>query len=77
MSIRAKVSSRYQIVIPKEVRDHWGLQPQDEILFLIDGDRVHMRPKPRSFTQTLRGLHAHVWPNDVEPWLQAERDTWT
>ncbi len=74
-AITAQISSKYQIVIPKEVRETLHLQPRDTILFLIDGDNVHFRPKPESFTDTLRGLHKHIW-SDTETWLEAERSSW-
>ncbi len=75
-SISAQVSDKYQVVIPKEVRQILKLQPRDTLLFLIDGDTVIIRPKPASFTQALRGLHKHVWPADPEAWLTEERSTW-
>lgn len=75
-AIAAQVSSRYQVVIPKEVRETLQLQPHDTILFLIDDERVHIRPKPANFTETLRGLHRHVWQQDPAAWLDEERDTW-
>lgn len=74
-SIPAQVSTKYQVVIPKEVRELMNIQPRDTVLFLIDGDTVLMRPKPKSFTQTLRGLHRHVW-SDSEKWLEEERSSW-
>lgn len=75
--ISAKVSTKYQIVIPKEVRETLDLHPRDTLLFLIDGDAVYMRPQPASFTATLRGLHRHVWPDNADAWLDEERDAWT
>lgn len=75
-AVTARVSSRYQIVIPKEVREALDIRPQDTLLFLIDGKTVHMRPRPDSFTQKLRGLHQHVWPDDLDRWLHKERATW-
>ncbi len=72
----AKVSSRYQVVIPKEVRRRLGLQPNDTLLFLMEDDRVTIRPRPRSFTQALRGLHQEVWQGRGEEWLREEREAW-
>ena len=74
--IHAKVSSKHQIVIPKDVRKTLDIQPQSIIIFLIVGDRVYLQPKPDSFTQKLRGLHAHVWRQPTEEWLEEERATW-
>jgi AbrB family looped-hinge helix DNA binding protein len=75
----ARVSSKYQVVIPKRVREVLGLQPQDDVLFLIDRDgdhvRVVLRPRPASFTKALQGLHKEVWP-DPDTWLEEERSSW-
>lgn len=75
--ISAKVSAKYQIVIPKAVREALGLHPRDTLLFLIDGDAVYMRPKPASFAEKLHGLHGHVWPDNADAWLDEQRDAWT
>lgn len=74
--VSAKVSTRYQIVIPKEVRELLHIQPEDTVLFLIEGESVYLRPRPQSFTETLLGLHRHVWEDDPEAWLEKERAAW-
>jgi AbrB family looped-hinge helix DNA binding protein len=71
----ARLSTKYQLVVPKEVREALNLQPNDSVLFLIEGNSVYMRPRPQSFTRTLTGLHADVWSNSDE-WLQKERSAW-
>ena len=75
-AIVARMSAKYQIVIPKPVREMLHLQPQDTLLFLIDGDTVILRPRPASFTQALRGLHQELW-SDADEWLEQERSSWT
>lgn len=74
-AIAAQVSSKYQIVIPKAVRDLLGLKPQDALLFVIDGDTIVIRPRPASMTAALRGLHRDLWP-DPDGWLEEERASW-
>ena len=74
-AISARVSTKYQVVIPKAVRDVLDLQPRDRLLFLVDGDTVILRPQPDSFTETLRGLHHDLWP-DPDEWLEEERASW-
>ncbi len=75
-AIAARMSAKYQIVIPKPVREILRLQPRDTLLFLVDGDTVILRPQPASFTQALRGLHQELWP-DPDEWLEQERSSWT
>ena len=73
--ITARLSSKYQVVIPKLVRETLRLKPQTTILFLVDGDTVILRPRPADFTTALRGLHKRLWP-DPDAWLEEERSTW-
>ena len=74
-TIAARLSSKYQVVIPKLVRDRLRLEPQSTLLFLVEGDTVILRPRPDDFTVALRGLHQRLWP-DPEAWLEGERSTW-
>ncbi len=69
------ISTKYQVVIPRPVREALGIQPQDSLLFVIDGETVSVRPRPASLTTALRGLHADLWP-DPETWLEQERSSW-
>lgn len=78
-TISSQVSDKYQVVIPKEVRQILNIQPKDTLLFLIDGNTVLIRPKPASFTEALRGLHSHVWSSlgqSTEEWFEQERSSW-
>ena len=74
-TISAKVSTKYQVVIPKAVREVLDLQPGDRLLFLVEGDTVTLRPEPASFAGALRGLHQDLWP-DPDQWLEEERASW-
>lgn len=40
MDVRARVSSKGQITIPKPVRNGLGLQPGDDVVFRIEGRRA-------------------------------------
>ena len=73
-----KVSSRYQIVLPKGVREALGLRPGDRLLVALEGDRVVLRPKPPSYAQALRGLHREVWQGlNAQEYVEKEREGWT
>ena len=72
----AKVSKKYQMVIPKDVRKALNIKPHDHIIFLIDGNKVYLHPRPENFTEALSGLHAHVWQQPTEDWLKKERASW-
>jgi len=74
-TIAARMSSKYQVVIPKYIRERLQLEPRSTILFLVEGDTVILRPRPDDFTATLQGLHQKLWP-DPAAWLEGERSTW-
>jgi len=74
-AVAAKVSAKYQVVIPKLVRESLRIRPKDTLLFLLDGDTVILRPQPASFTKATRGLHKELWP-DPDAWLEEERSAW-
>ena len=74
-TIAVRLSSKYQVVIPKLVRERLQLEARTTILFLIDGETVLLRRRPTNFTDALRGLHKELWP-DPEAWLEEERSRW-
>jgi len=73
--IASRLSAKYQVVIPKAVREALDLQPRDRLLFLVEGDTVILRAQPESYTEALRGLHRDLWP-DPDEWLAGERASW-
>jgi AbrB family looped-hinge helix DNA binding protein len=74
-TVTVHMSSKYQVVIPKAVREALELGPDTPLLFLIEGHMVILRPKPASFAEALRGLHKELWL-EPEAWLEKERATW-
>jgi AbrB family looped-hinge helix DNA binding protein len=38
-----KVGPKGQVVIPKDLRDEFGIEPGDEVVFWRDGDHVAVR----------------------------------
>lgn len=74
---KAKVSSKYQIVIPKKVREVLGLRPGDRFLITLEDEKVVMRLRPRSYARHLRGLHKEVWEGlDATEYVRKERERW-
>jgi len=43
MAVIARVSKRYQVVIPKEVRKKLGIKEGDKVVFEIEGDEIRIR----------------------------------
>ncbi|MGH8291353.1 MAG: AbrB/MazE/SpoVT family DNA-binding domain-containing protein [Steroidobacteraceae bacterium] len=75
MSATVTLSSKYQIVIPREAREALSLSAGDELLVLCKPDRVVIVPKPTKFAKRTAGLHREIWQG-AEAYLQDERSAW-
>ena len=77
MLITTRVSKKSQIVIPKKIRDTVGISEGDELIVDVEGDRVILKVKPKSYTKRLRGLHKNVWKGiDPKKYVRRERESW-
>jgi AbrB family looped-hinge helix DNA binding protein len=69
----ATLSSKNQIVIPKEVRDAMGVKPGDKLIFVVQDGCAFIMRRPKSIAEALRGCMQGVYP---ENYLQKERESW-
>jgi AbrB family looped-hinge helix DNA binding protein len=69
----ATLSSKNQIVIPREAREALGLKPGDKILVVVKSGRVLVLQKPTSYHAATRGLARGKYPKD---YLRKERQSW-
>jgi AbrB family looped-hinge helix DNA binding protein len=69
----AKVSSKNQIVIPREAREALGLKAGDQVMVVIRGKRVLILQKPASHRDAIRGLARKPFPTNH---IQKERRSW-
>ena len=69
----ATLSSKNQIVIPREAREALQLKPGDKLLVLVRGGNVLVLQKPKSYRTAIRGLGRGVYPKD---YLRRERESW-
>lgn len=56
-----RLSSKYQVVIPRAAREALQLAAGDELLVLVKEDRLVMIPKPENFANRMSRLHAGIW----------------
>jgi AbrB family looped-hinge helix DNA binding protein len=66
MTIRVKVSNRYQIAVPAAVRKRLGIERGDHLLVAIRDGHVLLMREPRDYGRHLRGLHREIW-DGVDP----------
>jgi len=69
----ATLSSKNQIVIPREAREALHLKPGDKLLVVVRGERVIVLQKPKSHRAAIRGLARGLYSSDH---VQKERESW-
>lgn len=70
---QATVSSKHQIVIPREAREALGLRAGDKVLVVVRGKRVLVLQKPESHRKAIRGLGKAAYAPEH---LNTERESW-
>jgi AbrB family looped-hinge helix DNA binding protein len=71
----AKMSTKNQIVVPKQMREALGVKAGDEIMFIARQGFVYLLPKPKSFVEVLKGKATEGlrYPRN---YLRKERKSW-
>jgi AbrB family looped-hinge helix DNA binding protein len=69
----AKLSSKNQIVVPRDARKALNLKAGDKLLVVVRGDMLLITRKPRSFAKRTQGMARGLYPPD---YLQQERKSW-
>jgi AbrB family looped-hinge helix DNA binding protein len=67
------VSSKNQIVVPREAREALRLRPGAKLQVVVRGDTVLLFRKPKSATRALAGLGRGMYP---PRYLDEERRSW-
>jgi AbrB family looped-hinge helix DNA binding protein len=63
MSVSVKLSSKHQIVVPREARDALGLKPGDRLLVTVrDTSVIELEREPDDLVAELDGLFASLGP---------------
>jgi len=59
-------------------RKQLGLKPGDQLAAFVEGDKIILRPKPKSPTARLRGLGKGTWGNKtkIAAYIEKLRDEW-
>ncbi len=70
-----KLSSKNQVVIPKESRRTLGVEAGDEILFVSRRGIVYLLPKSASWVRVLKGV-AQGKLRYPKHYLKRERKSW-
>ena len=72
-----KVSSKYQIVIPREVREKLNLKTGDRLIIKTNNGKIIIYPQPKSYAKYTLGLGKEIWEGiDATEFIRKERETW-
>ncbi len=72
-----KLSSRHQVVIPKEARKRLGLHAGDQLVVEVEGEKVVLHPRPKNYTNYMLGLGKEIWQEiDATEYIRKERESW-
>lgn len=69
----AKLSSKNQIVIPREIRNILRVKTGDRLLMVARGDTVILLGRPKRYARAITGMGRDLYPPD---YLERERDSW-
>ncbi|HXO20241.1 MAG TPA: AbrB/MazE/SpoVT family DNA-binding domain-containing protein [Thermoanaerobaculia bacterium] len=73
----AKLTEKYQITIPTEVRRRLGLKAGDLVYLALEGEQVVLRAAPGGWTESSRGLGAEMWREEGgAAAVERERESW-
>jgi len=72
-----KVGKRYQIVIPKKIREQFGVNIEDELIVGIRDGWIVMQLRPRRYSEYMQGLGKEVWRGiEATEYVRKEREAW-
>ena len=70
---QVKVSSKNQIVVPREAREALHIKAGTKLDVTVRGDTIIIMRTPKSYAKALRGVARGMYPPD---YLEKERDSW-
>ena len=75
--VTVKVSSRYQIAVPRVARERLNIRTGDRLLVDVQDGLLILLRQPEDYTTHMAGLHGDIWSGqDTTTYLQEERDAW-
>ncbi|MDP2629400.1 MAG: AbrB/MazE/SpoVT family DNA-binding domain-containing protein [Candidatus Harrisonbacteria bacterium] len=76
---KAKISKKYQIVVPKKIRQQMNLKAGNEVeLYSLDEDRAILVKHPKDPLKRMRGLGKELWASlgGADTYIKEERSSW-
>lgn len=77
MKTMITVSSKYQIVIPREAREKLNLKAGDKLIIKANNEKITIYPQPKSYAKYSLGLGKKIWQGvDATEYVKKERQAW-
>ena len=77
MKMMTKVSSKYQIVIPRDAREKLNLKVGDKLIIKSNNEKIIIYPQPKSYAKYALGLGKEIWQGiDATEYVRKEREAW-
>jgi len=77
MKAVVKLISKNQNAFPKMARKKLAIGAGKQLNLNVEKDSLILKPKPKSYTKHLRGLHKSVWKRlDAGEYIRKEREAW-
>ena len=78
MNIEAKLTSKGQITIPKEIRKELGLKAGKKVVFILEGKRAVMLPKVKDPLKRLEELRKeiHFTRQEIQEMMKESKKGW-
>jgi AbrB family looped-hinge helix DNA binding protein len=75
--VKTTVSQKYQVVIPKEIREKTTIKEGQEMYVYSMGSSIVLSPLPKSYSEKMLGLGQEIW-QDIDPliYIRQERADW-
>jgi AbrB family looped-hinge helix DNA binding protein len=67
------LSTKNQIVIPREARTALGLKAGEKLVVIVRNDTLIIFKKPESYSEAIKGMGKGIYP---EGYLDNERRSW-
>ena len=71
--MEVKLSTKNQIVVPREARETLGVKAGDRLLVVVRGETIVLLPKPKKYAKAIAGIGKGLYPKD---YLPTERENW-
>jgi len=68
-----KLSTKNQILIPREARNALRAKAGDKLLVVVRGDTVILLRRPKQYSKAIAGMGRGLYPAD---YLRREREAW-